>query len=60
MRIKFIPQTIKATKRMRKTLKKSMQSFLKSSTRRMKKISKSINNKTAMKISSLMKKRHRK
>ncbi len=60
MRITFIPKTIKTTKRMRKTLKKRLQSFLKNSTRRMKKISKSINNKTSMKIRSFMKKRHRK
>lgn len=60
MRISLIPKTIKATKRARNTLKKRLQSFLKSSTRRMKILSKRINNKTAVKVRSFMKKRHRK
>jgi len=60
MRVSLIPKTIKATKRVRNTLKKRLQSFLKSSTRRMKMLSKRINNKTSIKIRSFMKKRHRK
>ena len=60
MTILLIPKTIKATKKIRRTLKKRLQSFLKSSTRRMKILSKRINSKTASKMQSFIKKRHKK
>ena len=60
MRQSLIPQTIKVVKRARKTLKKGIHSFVKNTTRRMKMLSKRMNSKTAKKIRSLMKKRHRK
>jgi hypothetical protein len=59
MRLSLIPHTIHAIKRVRKTLKRSIHSFVKNTTRRVKTLSKRMNGKTAKKIRSLMKKRHR-
>ena len=60
MRLSLIPKTKKAVKRVRKTLKRGIRSFVKHTIRRMKMLSKRMNGKTAKKIRSLMKKRHRK